>query len=78
MAWSPAGTQSQMQASCRLLFDLNISIRECMRIVHNYNLRYHRERELCTFCHKLIVVGSCSHGIQDKLIKYVVSIYFAS
>jgi len=42
-------------------------IREHMRIVHNYDVPNHRERELCTSCHKLIVVGSCSHGIQDKV-----------
>ena len=40
--WTPAGTQ--MQASCILSFDLDISIRKYMRIVHNYNLRYHIEK----------------------------------
>jgi len=40
-----------------------------MRIVHNYNLRYHKEKALCTSYHKLIVVGNCycSHDIQDKV-----------
>jgi len=27
----------------------------------------HREKKLCTSCHKLNVVGSCSQGIQDKV-----------
>jgi len=41
-----------------------------MRIVHNHNLRFHIEKEfalLVKISDKLIVVGSCSHGIQDKV-----------
>jgi len=41
-----------------------------MRIVHNYNLRFHREKNCALFVkisHKLIVVGRCSHCIQDKV-----------
>jgi len=33
-----------------MLFDLNISVREYTRIVHNYNQRYHIEKKLCTSC----------------------------
>ena len=47
-----------------------------LRIVHNYNLRYHREKELCTSCHKLIVVGSCVTTAFKT--KCVGSVYFAS
>jgi len=51
---------------------LNISIRKYMRIVHNYNLRYHIEKNcalLVKIFHQLIVVGlgNCSHDIQDKV-----------
>jgi len=43
-----------------------------MRIVHNYNLRYHMEKEcalLVKISYKLIVVGSwrCSLCIKDKV-----------
>jgi len=41
-----------------------------MRIVHNYKLRYHIEKNcalLVKISYKLIMVGSCSHGIQDKV-----------
>jgi len=47
-----------------------------MRIVCNYDMRYHNEKELHTssylvlvkISHKLmIVVGSCRHGIQDTV-----------
>jgi len=41
-----------------------------MRIVNHYNLHYHIENNcalLVQISNKLIVVGSCSHGIQDKV-----------
>jgi len=41
-----------------------------MIIVYKYNLRYHIGKNcaiLAKISHKLIVVGSCSHGIQDKV-----------
>jgi len=45
-------------------------MREYMIIVYKYNLRYHIGKNcaiLAKISHKLIVVGSCSHGIQDKV-----------
>ena len=69
-----------MQASCRLTFDLNISIREHKRIVNSYNLRYHIEKELPTSCQDLLQID-CGRQLQpwhSRQSKYVGSVYFAS
>jgi len=52
-----------------------------MRIAYTYNIPYHTEKELCILVknnHKLVVVGSCSHGNHWIKNWQCLTVYFAS